>query len=88
MALLGSLLAEEDRHPELLHRFRTRLVEPRRQRVRAALAAGVAAGELPVQLDLDAAVNMLIGAFYARYVSGKPIPKHWPESLLRIIWPG
>jgi hypothetical protein len=30
MAILGSLLAEEERHPELLHLFKTRLVEPRR----------------------------------------------------------
>jgi AcrR family transcriptional regulator len=33
-AILGSLLAEEARHPELLHLFKTRLVEPRRALLR------------------------------------------------------
>lgn len=28
LAILGSLLAEEERHPELLHLFKARLVEP------------------------------------------------------------
>ena len=40
MAILGSLLAEEERHPELLGLFKTRLVEPRRALLRQALAAG------------------------------------------------
>ena len=40
LAILGSLLAEEERHPELLHLFKTRIVEPRRALLRQALAAG------------------------------------------------
>jgi AcrR family transcriptional regulator len=38
-AILGSLLAEEERHPELLQLFKTRLAEPRRALLRQALAA-------------------------------------------------
>jgi AcrR family transcriptional regulator len=87
MATLGSLLAEEERHPELLERFRSRLVKPRRAQLREALAAGVAAGELPAELDLDAAASMLIGAFYARYISGQPIPVSWPKRVLGTVWP-
>ena len=47
MATLGSILAEENRHPLLLERFRQRLVEPRRERTRQALLAGAAQGQLP-----------------------------------------
>jgi AcrR family transcriptional regulator len=65
LAILGSLLAEEERHPELLRLFKTRLVEPRRALLRQALAAG----GLPDSTDLDALTSMLIGSFYGRYVT-------------------
>lgn len=83
LAILGSLLAEEERHPELLHLFKTRLVEPRRALLRQALAAG----DLPEPADLDALTSMLIGSFYGRYVTVAGIPDDWPDRVLRAIWP-
>src|ERR1700722_14849438 len=59
LAILGSLLAEEERHPELLRLFKTRLAEPRRGGIEEALAAGC----LPDPADLDALTSMLIGSF-------------------------
>ena len=49
MAVVGTLLAEEHRHPELLAAFRGRLVEPRRTALRQVLAEGVIRGELPTR---------------------------------------
>ena len=63
MALLGTLLAEERRHPELLEVFRTRLAGPRRALLRQALADGIRAGELPPSADPDVLTTMLIGSF-------------------------
>src|SRR5690242_8581965 len=83
LGILGSLLTEEERHPELLHLFKTRLVEPRRALLRQALAAG----ELPESADLDALTSMLIGSFYARYLTLAGIPEDWPERVLNAIWP-
>ena len=83
LAILGSLLAEEERHPELLHLFKTRLVEPRRALLRQALAAG----DLPDSADLDALTSMLIGSFYGRYVTIAGIPDDWPDRVLSVIWP-
>ncbi|HEV2634981.1 MAG TPA: TetR/AcrR family transcriptional regulator [Actinocrinis sp.] len=83
MAILGSLLAEEERHPELLHVFKTRLVEPRRALLRQALADG----ELPGHADLDALTSMLIGSFYGRYVTMDGVPDDWPERVLSVVWP-
>jgi AcrR family transcriptional regulator len=82
LAILGSLLAEEGRHPELLHLFKTCLVEPRRALLRQALAAG-----LPDSADLDALTSMLIGSFYGRYVTIAGIPDDWPDRVLSAIWP-
>src|SRR5882757_3144701 len=83
LAILGSLLAEEERHPELLHLFKTRIVEPRRALLREALAAG----DLPDSADLDALTSMLIGSFYGRYVTIDGIPNDWPNRVLSAIWP-
>ena len=83
LAVLGSLLAEEERHPELLLLFKTRIAEPRRALLRQALAAG----DLPGAADLDALTSMLIGSFYGRYVTVAGIPDDWPARILNAIWP-
>jgi AcrR family transcriptional regulator len=87
MAVLGSLLAEEHRHPALLELFRQRLVAPRRRVLRAAIERGIETQELPASFDVEAASNMLIGAFYARHISGRPIPRDWPRRVLATVWP-
>jgi AcrR family transcriptional regulator len=87
MATLGSILAEENRHPRLLERFRQRLIEPRRDRLRRALVAGVAQGQLSAQLDLDVTVSLLVGSCYARYLVAGTIPVDWADRALSVIWP-
>jgi AcrR family transcriptional regulator len=87
MAVVGTLLAEEHRHPELLAAFRRRLVEPRRAALREALAAGISSGELPDSADPDVLASMLIGSFYARYIATSDIPGDWAERTLRAVWP-
>ena len=83
LAILGSLLAEEERHPELLHLFKFRIVEPRRALLRQALAAG----DFPGSADLDALTSMLIGSFYGRYLTLAGLPDNWPERVLAAVWP-
>jgi AcrR family transcriptional regulator len=83
LAILGSLLAEEERHPELLHLFKSRIVEPRRALLRQALVAG----DLPGSADPDTLTSMLIGSFYGRYVTIAGIPDDWPDRVLSAIWP-
>jgi AcrR family transcriptional regulator len=87
MALLGTLLAEEHQTPQLLQRFRARLSAPRRQLLRQILAAGISTGALAPHVDPDAAAAMLIGSFYARYISEGSIPRDWPSRVLGQIWP-
>lgn len=86
MAVVGTLLAEEHRHPELLAAFRNRLAEPRRAALRRALAEGISSGELP-SADPDVLASMLIGSFYARYIATSDIPDDWAEQTLRHVWP-
>jgi AcrR family transcriptional regulator len=87
MSLLGTLLSEEDRQPQLIARFRDRLVKPRRAMLAAALQAGVAAGELAPETDVDVLASLLIGSFYGVYVGRGRIPRDWPERILCHLWP-
>lgn len=82
MSMLGTMLAEEHETPELLASFREYLVWPRRKAVREILERGRARGELVEGADLELAANMLIGAYYAQYLSGKPFRRDWCERVV------
>lgn len=72
MAMVGTVLAEEEHVPELLEHFRRDVVVPRRERVRAILERA----RLRRGLDVDTAAAMLIGSYYASYLlGGKPGPE-------------
>jgi len=87
MAMLGTILAEERRNPELLERFRRRLDEPVRDRLRAALVLGVQTGQLRPGLDVDMAVSLLMGSLYAQYVGTRQLPEDWAERTISVLWP-
>src|SRR5258708_4063253 len=76
LAILGSLLAEEERHPELLHLFKTRIVEPRRALLRQALVAG----DLPDSPDLHVLTSMLIDTVYSPAVTLAGSPADSPDG--------
>ncbi|MBL8217404.1 MAG: TetR/AcrR family transcriptional regulator [Bryobacterales bacterium] len=88
MALIGTVLAEEEHTPDLLRLFRERLVEPRRAMVREILKQAHHAGEIRSDADLEPAISMLIGSFYAAYLAGGPPEPHWPERTVELIFTG
>ena len=83
-----TVLAEEAHTPELLALFRARLVAPRRQMLRDILERAESNGELRGGVNLDAVVNLLVGAFYARYLADPSIPSDFPQDLVDVIWSG
>jgi AcrR family transcriptional regulator len=60
------LLGEGAKYPRLMARYVETVLEPRREVIRAVLRQGVATGELRPDLDVEAALFMLIGAVVAR----------------------
>lgn len=87
MAMLGTLLAEEAHNPELLELFRERIVAARRERLTAILEEGRAQGDIRRDADLEAAVSLLVGSFYARYLTGRGVDEGWPERVVALLWP-
>ncbi len=85
--ILGSLLAQERRDPELVAAFRERVFEPRRSTVREILRRGVESGSLRADLDLDVADAALFGALLAPMVLGVPLDDAWADRVLQGLWP-
>ena len=79
MAMIGTVLAEEHDTPTLLALFREQMIKPRRAVLRVILTRAREAGELRADANIAAAATMLIGAYYAHYLSGEPFPKLWVE---------
>ena len=70
IGLTGSVLAEQRTNPKLIAAFRERAVRPSRLRARRILQAGIRQGVIRADADVNAAVDMLVGAMYAAYVAG------------------
>ncbi|MFK4268667.1 TetR-like C-terminal domain-containing protein [Streptomyces milbemycinicus] len=86
--LLGTVFAERERHPELLARFRERVAEPRRALASALLERGMDRGDVRSDLDVEAAVDHLVGAVFARHITGLPVAPGWAEQTVLTRWRG
>ena len=88
MSMIGTVLAEEHLTPGLLALFRTHIVRPRRAMLRAVLERARARGELRPGADVKAAINMMVGAYYARYLAGDPVGAEWAEHIVDVALDG
>ena len=71
-------------HPELMRRYRAQVLEPRRQRMQDVLRQGVAQGLVRRDVDLDHAVDLLLGPMaYRNLLRNDPPPG--PELAARIV---
>lgn len=85
MALVGTCLTEERHTPELLRLFRERTLRPRRAIYRRLLDDAVAAGAIAPPPDREAVIDMLSGAYQARYLSGDGFPRGWEEGVVDAV---
>lgn len=88
MTLVGTVIAEESHTPELIRLFRERIVAPRRAALRAILENAKARKQLRPGADLDAAVSMLVGAIYAKYLADSKIPPGFAAAVVDTVWRG
>ena len=64
-------------------RYIETVIEPRREVIRSVLRRGVATGELRADIDVEAALFMLIGAVVARRGHEQSaIPPDYPERVV------
>jgi hypothetical protein len=88
MALVGTLLVEEERTPELIALFRERVWAIRAGHLREILGRARARGEVRPTVDLDAVISMLIGSLYAAQIGQAKISRDWPARVVRTALDG
>lgn len=88
ITLAGTLLVEEQKHPELLEHFRAGMAVPRRDEIAAALERGKLRGDVRPDLDSRLAAHALMGSFMFHTLAvGRP-QKGWSEQVIDTLWPG
>ena len=85
LSLVGTML-QDSTAPEALTRYRTHVVAPRRRRIRAILDQARHLGLIDPDADLDVAVTMCTGSWYARALAGAPPPPNWPARTAALVW--
>lgn len=86
LRLIGGLVAEEERHPELIAAFRETILLPRREIVMTLIRRGQERGDLRRDVEPEAALDALAGALLARAFAGKDTGPAWREAHFEAWW--
>lgn len=85
LSMVGTMLIDAT-DPQLVALYRERVVLPRRARLRTILERARHAGQLDADADVELAVSMLTGSWYARALAGDPPPPDWPRRAALLAW--
>jgi AcrR family transcriptional regulator len=85
LSLVGTML-QTTTAPDAAARYRARVIAPRRARLRAILERAADRGLIDGEADLDVAVTMLTGSWYARCLAGDDEPGEWPRRVATLLW--
>jgi hypothetical protein len=81
--VLLALIGEAQHDAEMASTFHARYLDPQRRAELVMLERGVASGELPADLDLDAALDSLSGpVLYRALVTGESVPAAFTDRLV------
>jgi AcrR family transcriptional regulator len=83
---LAGIMLGDDVEPALRVAYTDKVVAPRRARLRAVLAAAVAAGDIAGDADLELAGSFLTGSWYSFAVAGTAAPDDWAPRVARLTW--
>ena len=86
VGLIGGLIAEQERHPELIDAFRRSVLLPRRATGRALIQRGQERGDLRRDIDPEAALDLFAGPFLARVFAGLDTGPRWRKKALATWW--
>ena len=80
--VLLALIGEAQHDQAMAAVFRQRYLDPQRRAEREMLQRGVASGELAAGLDVDAALDALLGPIFYRALTGAKIPQPFIDGLI------
>jgi AcrR family transcriptional regulator len=85
LSLVGTML-QEGTDSDLRARYQARVIAPRRRRIRAILTRALELGLISPDADLEIAVTMCTGSWYARALAGSSPPPNWPARTAELVW--
>ena len=85
LSLAGTML-QDATAPEARARYQARIVAPRRARIRAILERARQLGTIDADADLEVAVSLCTGSWYALALAGQPPPGNWPARTAALVW--
>ncbi|UOT03334.1 TetR/AcrR family transcriptional regulator [Rhodococcus opacus] len=85
LSLVGTML-QDTTDADVRAQYRARVVAPRRRRIRAILDRAAELELIDADADLDVAVTMTTGSWYARALAGDRPPADWPARTATLIW--
>jgi AcrR family transcriptional regulator len=86
VGLIGGLIAEQERHPELIEAFRRSVLLPRRAIVQAAIERGQARGDIRADIPSMTALDLLAGPLLARAFAGEDTGPRWRRQAFDSWW--
>jgi AcrR family transcriptional regulator len=86
IGLVGGLLAEHRRHPEMVEAFRRSVVLPRREAALRVIRRGRERGDLRTDVDEQLLLDLIAGPGIARTFAGHPIDDAWRERMIAFWW--
>lgn len=85
LSLVGTML-QDTTERDVRTRYRAEVIAPRRRRLRAILDRAVELGMVDPDADLEVAVAMGTGSWYARELAGERAPADWPRRAAALVW--
>ncbi|HVF79244.1 MAG TPA: TetR-like C-terminal domain-containing protein [Solirubrobacteraceae bacterium] len=86
VGLIGGLIAEHERHPELIEAFRRSVLRPRREVALELIERGQRRGDLRRDIDPEAALELFAGPFLARVFAGLDTSPRWRTQAFDTWW--
>lgn len=83
--LVGTML-QDTTDATVRQRYRDEVIAPRRRRLRAILEQAVRLELVDADADLEVAVTLGTGSWYARALAGDPVPPDWPVRTAALVW--
>ena len=85
LSLVGTML-QDSVEADVRTRYQAQVIAPRRHRLRLILKRAQRLGLIDADADLDIAVTMCTGSWYAGALAGAPPPRDWPKRTAALIW--
>jgi AcrR family transcriptional regulator len=87
--VIAELLTEAQSDPAFAEDYRRHFVEPRRAPMRAAFERAIARGEVPADLDVEVALDLVYGPVYHRLLHGHaPLTDRFAASVVDLALAG